>query len=85
MERINTPEETSTRFERATEDARWFLAHEEELHLKYPNKYIAVKEKKVVFSADTPEEMAAKTQAAGEDLNDLLCRHMGKEPNCLLL
>lgn len=69
---------------RAREDVGWFFANEEKLRSKYLNKYIAIKNKKILFTADTPEEMYAKIEASGEDPNDLLCDYMRQEPRCLL-
>ncbi len=75
-------EEKVERLERAAQDMKWLLDSEDELRVQYMHKYIAIKNKKVVFSADTPEEMVTKTQAAGEDLNDLLCGYMDKGQRC---
>jgi hypothetical protein len=73
-------EEKVERLERTAQDMKWLLDSEDELRTQYLHKYIAIKNKKVVFSADTPEEMVTKTLAAGENLNDLLCGYMDKGP-----
>ncbi len=69
---------------RAREDMEWFFANEKKLRSKYLNKYVAIKNKKILLIADTPEEMYTKIEASGEDPNDLLCDYMRKEPRCLL-
>jgi hypothetical protein len=76
-------EEKLRRLENSAQNTKWLLDNEDELLMKYLHKYIAIKNQKVVFVADTPEEMATKTQAAGEDLNDLLCGYMDKGPRCV--
>ena len=52
-------------------DMFWFFCRQERIRLEYPNKYIVIKNQKVFFVADTPEEMIAKTQESGEDEDDL--------------
>lgn len=86
VEKVETPEEKEMLRElhHANQNLRFFLRNEEKLRSKYLNKYIAIKNKKVIFVADTADEMYAKIQAAGENLSDLLCDFMRKEPRCLL-
>ncbi len=85
IEKVSASEEEKLRhIEKSALDTKWLLDNEEALRSKYLNKYIVIKNQKVVFVADTPEEMVAKTQAAGEDLNNLLCGYMDKGPRCLI-
>jgi len=83
-EKANPSEESLRRLERSAQDTKWLLDNEETLRAKYLHKYIAIKNQKVVFVADTPEEMVAKTQAGREDLNNLLCGYMDKDPRCVI-
>jgi ribosome-associated translation inhibitor RaiA len=86
VEKVETPEEKRRLKElhQARENLRFFLRNEEKLRSKYVNKFIAIKNKKVIFTADTADEMYANIQAAGENLKDLFCEYMRKEPRCYL-
>jgi hypothetical protein len=74
---------TTAAVDEAAEDQKWFLANEAALQSQYLYKYIAIKNQKVLFCADTPEEMIAKAKEAGVYLNRVLCSYMqkGKGPS----
>ena len=86
VKKAETPEEKESlrQLHRMNEDMRWFFANEEKLRSKYLEKLIAVKNKKVAFTANNYPELYAKIRAAGEDIDDFLYQYISKEPRCLL-
>ncbi len=86
VKKAKTAEEKESlrQLHRMNGDMRWFFANEEKLRLKYLNKLVAVKNKKVAFTGDNYAELYAKIRVAGEDINDFLYEYMSKEPRCLL-
>ncbi len=57
---------------RAAEDGEWVSKNYDELRERYEGKVFAVKNKRVVESADTVEELRTKLEAKGEKMGFLL-------------
>jgi hypothetical protein len=61
------------------------FANEEKLRSKYPNKFIAVKGKKVLFTNEEFKELFATIKAEGKDIDDFTIEYINEKPACLLL
>jgi hypothetical protein len=56
----------------AQEDSKWFSDKYKELRAKYEDKVLAIKDKNVIGSADSIEELLGKVQSKGENIALLL-------------
>ena len=65
-----------------SEDFKWFIKNQANLYAKYPNKYLLIKDKKVIETGTTFEEALAKASAAKIDLGTFIIQECGKDENC---
>jgi len=84
---LSTEEEKTLKisFQRYREGFQWILANRENLEKKYPDKYIAVKDKIVQFTADTMLDLVSKIRKAEMDVEDFVIEYIGTEEVTLLL
>lgn len=79
------PKEVSERIRRFTEDQVFVDEHFQELYSLYPGQYIAVGDKKVLFSAPTLNEFIEKAEVNPGGRGDLVWRHLERNPLPLIL
>lgn len=68
------------KYRRLHEDFLWILNNKEELRSTHANKYIAVENKKVLFSDDTMNGIMAKIIEAGQQVDDFIIEYIEKNP-----
>jgi hypothetical protein len=68
-----------------TEDLKWLIDNEESLRKEYPNQYIAVKNKAVLFHASKINELFSVIEKSRGELSDFTIDYVGKEKTALLL
>ncbi len=73
------------RFYRLREDFLWILTTKKKLRKKYPNKYVAVRNRTVRFANDTIEELLAEIKTHREQVDDFAIEYIGEHPVNLLL
>lgn len=79
------PKELSERIRRFTEDQVFVDEHFEDLYSLYPEQYIAVRDKQVLFSAPTIKEFIEKVEDNPNDHEDLVWRRLERNPLPLIL
>lgn len=65
-------------------DFLWIFGNEQELRKKYSNKYIAVKNKKVVFANDTMEKLMNQINSAHKRVFDYAIHYITEKPSNFL-
>ena len=65
-------------------DFRWIFANTEKLRSKYPDKYIAVKDQRVVFAYDDAKRLLDQIALSGLSADDFAIEYVRKELSCLL-
>jgi hypothetical protein len=70
---------------RLSSDFRWIFANSEKLRSKYPNKYIAVKDERVVFAYADAKRLLDKIALSGLSADDFAIEYVRKKPSCFLL
>lgn len=71
-------------FHRLHADFRWVLDHMPELRSKYPNRYVAVKNKNVEYTGDTMEGIMEKIRQNNEQVDNFIIEYIEKQPVNLL-
>ena len=69
---------------RLREDFLWIFANEQILRKKYSNKYIAVKNKKVVFVSNTIESIMNEIGLTHEHVLDYAIHYLTEKPSNFL-
>jgi len=73
------------KFKRYTRDYNWVQDNRDRLKEKYNNKYIAVKNFKVHYTADTMPEMVRKILESGDEVGDFIIEFITDKPLSLIL
>jgi len=73
------------RYDRLREDYLWIFATIKKLRTKYPNKYIAVKNKKVKYTNGTIESIIEEILRSDRKVEDFAIEYVGEHPVNLLL
>lgn len=63
----------------------WIFAHIDELRKDFPDKYIAVDDEQVRFSADKIDALITEITSANRNVEDYVIEFVGKKPLNLLL
>ena len=66
-------------------DYLWIFANSEALRAKYPNRYVAVKDKKVVYANEDAKRLLSTIVKAGENIDDFAVEYVRKQAACFLL
>ena len=69
---------------RFTPDFKWLIYNEETLRDKYTDKYVAIENKAVKFSAKTLKKLISKVEASSRDIDDFIIEYIKKEKTYLL-
>ena len=72
-------QELSKKLQRYSQDYLWIQENYKNLAREHPNSYIAVKDKEVVFTAPTMEELVLQIEAAGEDVVEYIAEYVTTE------
>ena len=72
------------KFSRLQKDYNWILDHKDELSVDYPEKYIAVQNYEVRFSADTVEALMQEISARNEQVENFAVEFMSRFPRSFL-
>lgn len=70
---------------RAMEDISWIFANEEKLRTEYPDKYIAVEDKKVEFYSETIEGLVSKINSSNRKVDDFSIEYIRVKPATFIL
>jgi len=73
------------RLETLSEDSRWMLSRDSYLRKKYPDMFVAVREKRVVASSPDMDEIIKKLKEKSIDPKSVVIDYVSKEPVKLLL
>lgn len=68
-----------------SEDFAWIFSNIENLRKEFPDKYIAVEDKTVKFSAETIEALMSKIKEANRITDDFSIKYVKAEEATLLL
>lgn len=71
--------------ERLRNDYKWIVDHKAELIQEYPEKYIAVIDRKVVLVEDNVYAILNKIRAAGLNPDKFAVEYVSGQPICFLL
>jgi hypothetical protein len=77
--------ELFAKHDRLSSDFRWIFANMEMLRSKYPDKYIAVKDGRVVFAYADAKRLLDKIALSGSSADDFAIEYVRKKPSCFLL
>lgn len=72
-----------SKLERLQHDYRWVATNYEALLDNFENEYIAVMNKKVMFTSKTLEVLFAMILSSKEHIDDFAIEHIKKRPTCL--
>ena len=70
---------------RLTGDYKWIIENETQLRLEYPDRYIAVKNKKVLFSDSTLERLIAEIKQSNMSVDEFSIELVSAQKSSLLL
>ena len=73
------------RAEEHARDVAYYEAHYPELLAQYDGQWIAILDRKVVGASEDAFKLMAQLEAEGVPANQVLRRHMTKEPELLIL
>lgn len=76
--------ELLSKLDQLQQEYLWISDNEQKLKKNHLNKYIAVKNKKVVFDSDDFEALM-KVLMLHDDVDSFAIKHITKKPACLLL
>jgi hypothetical protein len=88
VKKSNNPElekELAKKHNKLRLDYLWIFANGEMLRAKYPNKYVAVKDQKVLYANEDAKRLITTITMAGEDINDFAVEYVHKKSTCFLL
>jgi hypothetical protein len=71
--------------EKLQRDYLWISSQKEKLRRENNNKYIAVKDQKIVLADDDVFRLLAKLKAQGWQVDDFAVEYISESPACLLL
>jgi hypothetical protein len=66
-------------------DYKWITTQEEILRRKYLNKYVAVKDKKVLLADDNAYKLVDNLKAGGISVGNTAIKFLSDHPTCFLL
>lgn len=72
------------RFTRLQNDYNWILSHIKQLRSEFPNKYIAVQNETVRFSADTVDKLIDSIRESQEQVQNFAVEYMSERPTSYL-
>ncbi len=85
VETPNSEPNMSQQRENLRADYKWISTQEETLRKKYLNKYVAVKNKEVLFADDNAYTLIDNLKAKGISVSNTAIKFLSDHPTCFLL